>query len=138
MATITTDLTNIERLPGLKSLWAETKGDSEVCIAILDGSVDRSHPCFRNAQLSTIRTLVSGYANNGSASEHGTGVVSIIFGQHNSPIGGIAPNCRGLIVPIFSDGVEGSIVPCSQLDLARAITNAVEQGANIINRLVAK
>jgi len=36
-------------------------------------------------------------------------------------------------VPIFSDGPDGSIAPCSQLDLARAITQAIEAGAHIIN-----
>ena len=129
---ITTPSTDIKTLPGLKSLWAETKGDREICIAILDGAVDRSHPCLREAQLSVLKTLSSN-TEGGTASEHGTEVASIIFGQHNSAVSGIAPNCRGLILPIFSDGIDGSIVPCSQIDLARAITNAVEQGANIIN-----
>ena len=44
----------------------------------------------------------------------------------------INPHCRGLIVPVFSDGKDG-LAPCSQIDLARAITQAVEQGANVIN-----
>jgi len=77
--------------------------------------------------------LVSGVADRGSASQHGTHVASVIFGQHDSPIRGISPNCRGLIIPVFSDGREGGLAPCSQIDLARAITQAVEQGANIIN-----
>lgn len=77
--------------------------------------------------------MVSGIADQGSASQHGTHVASIIFGQHGSPVRGIAPNCRGLIVPVFADGREGGLAPCSQIDLARAITQAVEQGANVIN-----
>jgi cyanobactin maturation PatA/PatG family protease len=36
-------------------------------------------------------------------------------------------------VPVFSDGPDGSIAPCSQLDLARAIGQAVDAGAHIIN-----
>ncbi len=36
-------------------------------------------------------------------------------------------------MPIFRDGADGSIAPCSQLDLARAITQAVQAGAHIIN-----
>ena len=35
---------------GLQSLWARTVGQSEICIAVLDGSVDRTHPCFFGAQ----------------------------------------------------------------------------------------
>jgi cyanobactin maturation PatA/PatG family protease len=116
----------------LKSLWNESLGTSGVCVAVLDGPVDQSHPCFDGANLTPLPTLVSGIANRGSASQHGTHVASVIFGQHNSPIQGIAPNCRGLIVPVFADGKD-ELSPCSQIDLARAITQAVEQGANVIN-----
>ncbi|MBG1242112.1 S8 family serine peptidase [Nostoc sp. NZL] len=120
-------------LPGLKSLWAETLGDPGICVAILDGPVDQSHPCFKGVQFTQLQTLMPGVADKGWASQHGTHVASIIFGQQGSPVSGIAPGCRGLIVPIFSDGAEGSLAPCSQIDLARAITQAVEQGANVIN-----
>ncbi|AFZ01069.1 PatA/PatG family cyanobactin maturation protease [Calothrix sp. PCC 6303] len=107
-------------------------GDSKICVAVLDGPVDQSHPCFDGANLTQLPTLVSSVADRGSASQHGTHVASVIFGQHDSPVRGIAPNCRGLIVPVFSDGRDG-LAPCSQIDLARAITQAVEQGANVIN-----
>jgi cyanobactin maturation PatA/PatG family protease len=116
----------------LKSLWNESLGTPSVCVAVLDGPVEQSHPCFSGAKLTPLPTLVSGTANRGFASQHGTHVASVIFGQHNSPVQGIAPNCRGLIVPVFADGRDG-LAPCSQIDLARAITQAVEQGANVIN-----
>ena len=116
----------------LKSLWNESLGTPSVCVAVLDGPVDQSHPCFNGANLTPLPTLVSGTANRGFASQHGTHVASVIFGQHGSPIQGIAPKCRGLIVPVFADGRDG-LAPCSQIDLARAITQAVEQGANVIN-----
>ncbi|WP_230966293.1 S8 family serine peptidase [Nostoc sp. NZL] len=133
MATLAGGLTDINALPGLKSLWAETLGDPGICVAILDGPVDQSHPCFKGVQFTQLQTLMPGVADKGWASQHGTHVASIIFGQQGSPVSGIAPGCRGLIVPIFSDGAEGSLAPCSQIDLARAITQAVEQGANVIN-----
>jgi hypothetical protein len=127
-------VTSISALPGLQSLWAETLGDPHICVAVLDGQVDQSHPCFAGANLTQIQTLVSGVSNqHGSASNHGTHVASTIFGQPGSPVTGIAPGCRGLILPLFQDGAGSSIAPCSQLDLARAITQAVEQGANVIN-----
>ena len=129
----TSSVTDIAALPGLQSLWGETIGDPRVCVAILDGPVDQSHPCFEGAQLKQLQTLVSGVANQGSASQHGTHVASIIFGQHDSPVRGIAPGCRGTIVPVFTDGREGGLAPCSQIDLARAITQAVEGGAHVIN-----
>ena len=120
-------MTNI---PGLKKLWTETRGDPKICAAVLDGIVDQNHPCFDGADLTRLPSLVSGEASeNGSMSTHGTHVASIIFGQHDSPVTGIAPQCRGLIVPVFAD----ESLKLSQLDLSRAIEQAVNNGANIIN-----
>ncbi|NEO31892.1 MAG: S8 family serine peptidase [Symploca sp. SIO3C6] len=77
--------------------------------------------------------MVPGIADQGPASRHGTHIASVIFGQHGGSITGIAPGCRGLIVPVFSDNGGDSIVAAQQVDLARAITQAVEAGANVIN-----
>lgn len=117
----------------LNLLWDESFGVPGVCVAVLDGPVDQSHPCFDGTNLTRLPTLVSGVPDRGSASQHGTHVASIIFGQHDSHVRGIAPYCRGLIVPVFTDTREGGLAPCSQIDLGRAITQAVEQGANVIN-----
>lgn len=122
-------ITDIATLPGLSSLWAESLGDPRICVAVLDGPVDRSHPSLNGAQLDRIPTLVSETVGDGIMSMHGTHITSVIFGQHDRPVRGIAPNCRGIIVPVFSDD-RG---PLSQLDLARAIERAVEHGANVIN-----
>jgi cyanobactin maturation PatA/PatG family protease len=115
----------------IQKLWNLTQGDSQICVAILDGLVDQSHNCFNAANLTRLPTLIQGEATaNGSMSGHGTHVASIIFGQHNSSeLQGIAPQCRGLIVPIFGDNNK----KLSQLDLSRAIEQAVNAGAHIIN-----
>ena len=126
----TSGVTDIAALPGLKSLWAETIGDPRVCVAVLDGPVDQSHPCFEGANLTSLPTLVSDVAGSGLMSGHGTHITSTIFGQHGSPVTGVAPGCRGLIVPVFSDNRKRKL---SQMDLARAINQAVEAGAHIIN-----
>jgi cyanobactin maturation PatA/PatG family protease len=120
-------------IAGLKALWAETLGHPHICIAVLDGPVDRSHPSLAAANLTPIETLAAGVSDRGPAGRHGTHIASVIFGQHDGPVKGIAPQCRGVIVPIFRDGPDGSITPCSQLDLARAISQAVQAGAHIIN-----
>jgi len=120
-------------LPELRGIWQESTGESEITVAILDGQVDLSHPCFEGADLTRLETLISRDANNTYSSQHGTNVASIIFGQHCTPIRGISPGCRGLIVPVFSDGSEGSPASCSQIDLAHAITQSLEYGANVIN-----
>lgn len=120
-------------IPGLKALWNETLGDPSVCVAILDGPVDQSHASLAGANFKQLETLVPISASRGSALAHGTHIASVIFGQHHGEIKGIAPRCRGLSIPIFNDGVNNAIAPCSQLDLARAITQAVQEGAHIIN-----
>ena len=129
----TTGSTDGLQIPGLPELWAETMGDERICIAVLDGPVDQSHPSLAAANLTRLDTLVPGVADQGPASHHGTHIASVIFGQHGGPVRGIAPGCRGLIVPVFADGPGGSLAPCSQIDLARAITQSVEQGAHVIN-----
>lgn len=119
-----------KQIPGIQQLWERTKGDSTICIAVLDGVVDQNHPCFTGANLTRLPTLVAGEASaDGSMSAHGTHVASIIFGQPGSPVRGIAPNCRGLIVPVFAD----ERLKLSQLDLSRAIEQAINAGAHIIN-----
>jgi len=125
-----TGFTDVSALPGLKSLWAESMGDPRVCVAVLDGPVDQSHPCFDDANLTRLPTLITDVPGSGLMSGHGTHITSVIFGQHSSSVCGIAPGCRGLIVPVFSDNRSG---PLSQMDLARAINQAVEQGAHVIN-----
>lgn len=125
--------TDIAALPGLRSLWERTLGDPNICVAVLDGPVDQSHVCFQGANLVRLPSLVSKVPDQEFASQHGTHVTSVIFGQPGSPIHGIAPGCRGLIIPVFADGSGGTLAPCSQIDLARAITQAVEHGANVIN-----
>lgn len=119
---------------GLAELSQATAGgDRKIRIAIIDGPVDLSHPAFAGAKLTLINSLSSGAPDPGIAGLHGTHVASIIFGQHGGPIKGIAPRCRGIIIPVFEDAPGGAITPCSQTDLARAISDAVDAGAHIIS-----
>ncbi|MBE5231169.1 MAG: PatA/PatG family cyanobactin maturation protease [Microcystis aeruginosa PMC 728.11] len=122
-------MTQILSIPGLKELQKQTKGASEITVAILDGVVDTDHPCFNGADLTRLSTLVQHQANAGQMSTHGTHIASLIFGQPKTEIEGIAPNCRGLLVPVFGDDNR----KLSQLDLARAIEQAAENGAKVIN-----
>ena len=119
--------------PGLAALWRQTLGDPRVTIAVLDGPVDRSHPAFADADLTLLPTLVPAVADGGPASQHGTHVASVIFARHDGRLRGVAPRCRGLIVPIYRDGPDGSLAPCSHIDLARALLQAAQHGANVVN-----
>ncbi|WP_405016766.1 S8 family serine peptidase [Kitasatospora sp. NBC_00070] len=105
-------------------------GDPEVCVAVLDGPVDLDHPCFAGADLTRLDTLVGQPAGPGPMSLHGTHVASLLFGQPGSPVVGVVPRCRGLLLPVFTDAADGRV---PQLDLARAIERAVQEGAQVIN-----
>jgi cyanobactin maturation PatA/PatG family protease len=127
-------------IPGVEVLWKLTKGDARVTIAVIDGPVDTSHPCFTGASLQSIPLWAGNSAGCQKAGVgsclHGTQIASLIFAQHGSgPVHGIAPRCRGLIIPIFRDDprMEGRVLPASQSTLAQAIDLAREHGAHIIN-----
>ena len=123
-------MTNLLTIPGLSELQQRTKGTSDITVAILDGVVDTDHPCFEGANLTRLPTLVQGNASTtGQMSTHGTHIASLIFGQPKTAIEGIAPQCRGLLAPVFADDNR----KLSQLDLARAIEQAAEHGARVIN-----
>jgi len=122
--------TRLAEIAGLAALWDKTLGDPEVCVAVLDGPVDETHACFQGAKLTRLPTLVTDTAGHGPMSVHGTHVTSVIFGQPGGPVQGVASRCRGLIIPVFPEGHAGRL---SQVDLARAIEQAVEEGAHVIN-----
>ena len=117
---------SITEIEGLRELQGETVGDRRILVAVLDGPVDRRHPCFEGAELSGCEELPE---VKGRMLDHGTHVASILFGQPNGPLQGVAPGCTGLLIPVFND--EGRVL--SQLDLSRAIEKAVEAGAHVIN-----
>ncbi len=121
---------DVQAVAGIRSIQKATLGDPEVCVAVLDGPVDLAHPCFAGANIRRLDTLVRDLAGQGPMSVHGTHVASLIFGQPDSRVAGIAPRCRGLIAPVFQDFDERHL---SQLDLARAIEQAVQEGAHVIN-----
>ena len=113
---------------------------------MLDGPVDWTHPALVGADLATVESVAPAIPrSDGPATRHGTLMASLIFGQHRpgSPVAGIAPRCRGIVVPIFTElAASRALDPesdqlflpaCSQLDLARAILLAAEHGAWVIN-----
>lgn len=123
-------LSAVAELAALPELQSISQGSSQICVAVLDGPVDRNHPCFQGSDLTTLATLVPNTTrSDGSMSGHGTHVASIIFGKQAGGVPGIAPQCRGLIVPVFAD----DRCSATQLDLARGIEQAANAGAHIIN-----
>ena len=121
--TLSRTATDVAEIPGLRELWGETLGDPRVCIAILDGPVDLSHPAFNGSKLTA---LGDGVVGTDAATEHGTHIASVIFGNHQSPVKGIAPQCSGVVIPIYRTRFDGTVEPCSQANLAKAINQAVD------------
>ncbi|MGK7926857.1 MAG: PatA/PatG family cyanobactin maturation protease [Spirulina sp.] len=124
-------MSDLTQIAGLQELWEKTRGDPKVVVAILDGVVDRTHPCLQETLLTELPSLVNDEVTpQRQVSLHGTHVTSIILGRHDSPVKGIAPQCQGISIPVFSEDRHRHL---SQLDLARAIEQAVNAGAHIIN-----
>jgi hypothetical protein len=120
---------DVSTIPGLAELWDQTRGDDRVQVAMVDGPVDLGHPAFAGTGVSRLDGVWPEEGLDGPAARHGTQVASVLFGQHGGPVQGIAPGCRGLSVPIFSDLGRKT----SQLEIARGIELAVEAGAHVIN-----
>lgn len=121
---------DVASIPGLAELWKRTLGEEQVCIAVVDGCVDLGHEAFAGSALSCAAGVWPvDECFDGAKARHGTHVASVIFGQHEGPVRGVAPGCRGVAVPAFSDRRGRT----SQLDLARGIELAVESGAHVIN-----
>ncbi|MFE3866120.1 PatA/PatG family cyanobactin maturation protease [Streptomyces goshikiensis] len=112
----------------MANIWQLTVGDGRISVAMVDSPVDETHPAFEGVRLIQVSdTMLDG----GSVEQqmgHGTAVASVLFGNHASPVPGVAPGCRAVSVPAFADGRRAS-----QLDLARAIDRAVDAGVHVIN-----
>jgi cyanobactin maturation PatA/PatG family protease len=115
------------QIAGLSELRDATLGDPSVVIAVIDGIVDFTHPCFEGAQVST--TVMGQDVVRHETADHGTFVASLIAGQPGTSIQGIAPHCTLMTVPAWTPEQPRP----SQLELARAIETAVARGADIIN-----
>jgi hypothetical protein len=120
-------------IPGVADLWAQTRGDRRIRVALLDGQVDIAHRCFHGAYLTLVESAICGDNDKGPARRHGTHLASVIFGQPKGGVPGLAPECHGLFIPIFASASQSAFRLCSQWDLAHGIALAVRHGAHVIN-----
>ncbi len=120
---------DVSTIPGLADLWAQTKGESEIRVAMVDGPADLGHPAFRGADIRRLDGVWPEEGLDGQTARHGTHVASVLFGQHGGQVRGISPGCCGLALPAFS----GQRRKAPQLEVARALELAVEAGAHVIN-----
>lgn len=107
--------------------WPESLGHFDVCVAVIDGAVDLTHPCFVGANLAVIGD------DTRAPTTHGTHTASVIFGQPGTAVHGLAPQCRGVLISAFRPLEPLGSLGCTQVELARAIVLALEHGAHVIN-----
>jgi cyanobactin maturation PatA/PatG family protease len=122
----------IDALAGVRLALADAAGGvPSVKIGIIDGLPDLTHPALQGAAIEILEMMVPDGC--WAPDPHGTGICSVIFGQ-SDVIRGIAPGCSGLGLPIFfGSHNENRPRPASQLDLARALTFALEHDVSIMN-----
>jgi cyanobactin maturation PatA/PatG family protease len=100
-------------------------------IGIVDGLPDLAHPSLKGASIDILQLMVPD--GSWTPNPHGTSICSVILGNGDA-VRGLAPGCSGLLLPIFfGQQTESRIRPLSQLDLARAVTFALEKDVSIIN-----
>lgn len=108
-------------------------GDNSMVVAILDGPADIFHPVLKDAFIECINPFDYPVQIGMPATDHGTQIASIIFGQADSDFEGLAPKCRGVLIPVYKDSETGAVEGVSQLMLASAIDCAINAGAKLIN-----
>mgnify|MGYP000344170037 CR=1 FL=1 len=121
---------NAARVAGLETLRALGNGGADVTVAVIDGPVDLDHSVFQGADLRMAAGATKWPARPGNRlAEHGTVVASILFGQRGTEVEGLCPRARGVVVPVY----DISTGRAPQLEIARAIELAIDEGADIIN-----
>ena len=113
------------KVPGLQDLWQLTRGSPEICIGVLDSSLNLDHPCFAGSRIAQ----TGAFGDAAEASEHGTFVASLLVGRHT--IEGVCPECTVKVFPVFRQS--DAQLSCSQQELARGIICALEEGVDLIN-----
>nr|WP_315383592.1 S8 family serine peptidase [uncultured Sphingomonas sp.] len=103
-------------------------------IAVIDSQVDARHPDLAG-QVAVERNFVDGAGV--TAERHGTGIAGVIAARPDNGVGivGIAPGARLLALRACAEQGTGAgaATLCDSLSLARAVSFALEQRADVIN-----
>lgn len=98
---------------------------------MIDGLPDLGHPALRKARIDVLTTMIP--PGSAAADPHGTGVCSLILGDHY-PVNGLSPGCSALVLPLFfRRSADGRPQPVSQIDLAHAVAFGLERDVCIFN-----
>lgn len=124
-------------LVNLLPLMEITRGRAETIVALIDGPVAAGHPDLGNANIREVPGAVGGRCDRTQsfACMHGTFVAGILVAARESPAPAICPDCTLLVRPIFAEtsADTGPMPAATPRELATAITDCVNSGANVIN-----
>lgn len=124
-------------LPHLAPLLEASEGVPEITIAVIDGPVDTGHAGLAGASIHAVEgdPRVSCTLDGSVACQHGTFVAGVLAGARGSGAPGLAPRCRYVVRPIFSEGVDASgVIPEVTVgDLVAALREVLAAGARIVN-----
>lgn len=133
----TSAATNPLALVNLLPLMEITRGRVETIVALIDGPVAAGHPDLANANIREVPGSVGGRCDQtrSIACMHGTFVAGILVAARESPAPAICPDCTLLVRPIFAETSvnTGPMPAATPRELATAITDCVNAGANVIN-----
>lgn len=114
--------------------WHQRATGRGVRIAIVDTGIDRTHPDLQS-RIRVARNFVDDSADFDN-DIHGTAVAGIIAATANNGIGivGLAPDAEILALKACWQLSAGAIAArCNSFTLAKALSFAIEQGADVIN-----
>ena len=121
----------------LDRLMDRSIGRSEIVVGLIDGPVVIDHPDLAGSNVREIagRQRASCALSQSLACLHGTFVAGILSARRGSSAPSICPGCTLLVRPIFGESLASSVeMPiATREEVATAITDAVQAGANVIN-----
>jgi hypothetical protein len=117
-------------IPGITDLRQLTLGDPRIRIAVLDGSLDLSHPTLKGARIRVSNPSGFDLENmEGEFTHHALFLASQIFGDPDGEVPGIAPHCSGEFIVSAQnlDDIE------TGLSVARAVEHAIQMRPHILH-----
>jgi subtilisin family serine protease len=122
----------------LSPVMERSQGRSEMRVALIDGPVVIDHPELAGATIREIAGTLKGACTRPDtiACTHATFVAGMLSARRGSVAPAICPGCTLLLRPIFGDTVDrknGQIPSATPEELAEAIIDSVNAGAQVIN-----
>ena len=127
----------------LEPLMERSRGSSQIRIGLLDGTVDADHPAFEGRLIQTLNleTASDHQAEYHGPSRHGTLIAGLLVANRGTPAPSICPDCTLVVRQILGNprplGDADSPLESTPDELAKAIFQAVDAGARILNLSVA-